>query len=89
MNLVFHISEDGSEIELLQLVHNLQQAGKIHKFHNLQQVCGISGCVCYANIIILVNQLTITILVIDKSQKAYHMTVKKFDVPERWTLLFT
>ena len=27
---------------LLQLVDNLQQAGKIH---NLKQVCGISGCV--------------------------------------------
>ena len=27
--------------DLLQLVDNLQQAGKIH---NLQQVCGISGC---------------------------------------------
>ena len=118
--------------DLLQLVGNLQQAGTIHKFHNLQQVCGISGCVCYAhahylvnrgrrrsiiggahihilvftdcknnrfqkklmmhnmNICIcapplidllrplFVNQLTITIIVIDKSQKAYHTTVKKF-----------
>jgi hypothetical protein len=27
---------------LLQLVDNLQQAGKIR---NLQQVCGVSGCV--------------------------------------------
>ena len=27
---------------LLQLDDNLQQAGK---FHNLQQVCGVSGCV--------------------------------------------
>jgi hypothetical protein len=29
---------------LLQLVDNLQQAGKIR---NLQQVCGVSGCVVY------------------------------------------
>ena len=28
--------------DLLQLVDNLQQVGKIH---NLQQVCGVSGCV--------------------------------------------
>ena len=28
--------------DLLQLVDKLQQAGKIH---NLQQVCGVSGCV--------------------------------------------
>ena len=27
----------------------------------------------------LVNQLTLTIAVIDKCQKAYHMTVKKLD----------
>jgi hypothetical protein len=30
---------------LLQLVDNLQQAGKIR---NLQQVCGVSGCVLLA-----------------------------------------
>jgi hypothetical protein len=30
---------------LLQLVDNLQQAGKIR---NLQQVCGVSGCVVAA-----------------------------------------
>ena len=28
--------------DLLQLVDNLQQAGKVR---NLQQVCGVSGCV--------------------------------------------
>ena len=37
--------------DVLQLVDNLQQAGKIHKFRNLQQVCGVSGSICYAHII--------------------------------------
>ena len=38
--------------DLLQLVDNLQQAGKIHnlqqvgKIHNLQQVCGVSAWLC-------------------------------------------
>ena len=35
---------------LLQVVDNLQQAGKVR---NLQQVCGVSGCVVL--IIILLN----------------------------------
>ena len=34
---------------LLQLDDNLQQAGKVH---NLQQVCGVSGCVMPSNIVL-------------------------------------
>ena len=37
-----------SSTSLLQLVNNLQQAGKIR---NLQQVCGVSGCVVIANLL--------------------------------------
>ena len=42
--------------DLLQLVDNLQQAGKIH---NLQQICGVSGCVQDGNFtsIIFLNEL--------------------------------
>ena len=37
--------------DLLQLVDNLQQAGKIHKFHNLQAgLWHLWLCMCYAHI---------------------------------------
>ena len=50
------------QVAASQLVDNLQQAGKIHK---LQHVCGTCDCVRYAQLF----------GIIDKCQKAHHMTV--------------
>ena len=39
---------------LLQLVDNLQQAQQAGKIRNLQQVCGVSGCVVKVKLVVIV-----------------------------------
>ena len=67
---------------LLQLDDNLQQAGKVH---NLQQVCGVSGCVTDKNLKTLWDWIDLFV----KIFKKYKINRDYFMVGECVRFLFT